>query len=212
MKFDSTALPLLPTPQQLTELDDLLMSANELHRTYAGLERHPRVQGSAKSLELFSTCRDQLHQDIQIVAQQLEIILTLSHAKPEMRSARPTGDSTALPQFVGMSDADAPDLIPEVEPTDSNQSVFETVRKAFAGEDRFDHQLHCCLISAQSRKHLKLELQLKMIILSAVQRCRLLEDRFGFARSKTLLFQGLRRQTTRFLSALQGEDRPDIDR
>jgi hypothetical protein len=50
-----------------------------------------------------------------------------------------------------------------------------------------------------------------MIILSSDQRCRLLEDRYGYAKSKSLLFQGLRRQTTRFLSALSGENRTDID-
>ncbi len=99
-------------------------------------------------------------------------------------------------------------MIPDVEPTDAANSVFETVRKAFQTEDRLDEQLHACLRSAQSRKHLKLELQLKMIILSAGQRCHMLEDRYGFARSKTLLFQGLRRQTTRFLSALNGENGP----
>ena len=93
-----------------------------------------------------------------------------------------------------------------------NQSVFEIMRKAFHTEDLFSDQLNDCLRSAQLRKHLKLELQLKMIILSADQRCRLLEDRYGYARSKSLLFQGLRRQTTRFLSALSGDIRKDIDR
>jgi hypothetical protein len=50
-----------------------------------------------------------------------------------------------------------------------------------------------------------------MIILSADQRTKLLEDRYGYARTKNLLFQGLRRQTTRFLSVLNGEKRTDID-
>ena len=86
------------------------------------------------------------------------------------------------------------------------------MRKCFHTEDLFNEQLHTCLRSAQTRKHLKLELQLKMIILSSDQRCRLLEDRYGYAKSKSLLFQGLRRQTTRFLSALSGENRTDIDR
>jgi hypothetical protein len=212
MKFDSTALPLLPTPQQLTELDDLLLSANELYRIYLTLERHPRVQGSSKSLELFSTCREQLSHDIVLVAQQLEAILTMSRSRPDFVPIQAKGDTAALTQFVGMSDHTTQGVIPDVEPTDIGSSVFETVRKAFQTEDRFDDQLHICLHSAQSRKHLKLELQLKMIILSAAQRCRLLEDRYGFAKSKTLLFQGLRRQTTRFLSALNGEERPDIDR
>lgn len=212
MKFDSSALPLLPTPQQLAELDDLLLSANELHRIYQTLEQHPRVQGSAKSLELFATCREQLSQDILLVAQQLEAILSMSRNRPDFVPVQFKGETASLTQFVGMSDETTQGVIPDVEPTDVGNSVFETVRKAFQIEDRFDDQLHTCLLSAQSRKHLKLELQLKMIILSAAQRCRLLEDRYGFAKSKTLLFQGLRRQTTRFLSALNGEDRPDIDR
>jgi hypothetical protein len=50
-----------------------------------------------------------------------------------------------------------------------------------------------------------------MISLSAEQRCRLLEERYGFARSKSVLVQGLRRQTTRFLSKITGEKRNDID-
>ena len=212
MKFDSSALPLLPTPQQLTELDDLLLSANELYRLYLTLERHPRVQGSAKSLELFTSCREQLSQDIVLVAQQLEAILTMSRNRPDFVPVSAQSDTGSLTQFVGMADQALQGMIPDVEPADVASSVFETVRKAFQTEDRFDDQLHICLRSAQSRKHLKLELQLKMIILSAAQRCRLLEDRYGFAKSKTLLFQGLRRQTTRFLSALNGEERPDIDR
>jgi hypothetical protein len=200
MKFDSAALPLLPTPQQLTELDDLLLSANELYRIYATLERHPRVQGSPRSMELFTTCREQLYQDI--------LAMTSGSG-----ASRPKSGEAVTALASSEEESSSPyGLIPDVEPADISKSVFETVRKVFQTEDRFDDQLHRCLLSAQTRKHLKLELQLKMIILSAAQRCRLLEDRYGFAKSKTLLFQGLRRQTTRFLSALNGEDRPDIDR
>lgn len=212
MKFDSSALPLLPTPQQLTELDDLLLSANELFQIYLTLERHPRVQGSARSVELFSSCREQVSQDIVTLAQQLDAILALSRTRADSAPLPVKTDTTSLTEFVGMSDAATQGIIPDVEPTDVANSVFETVRKAFQIEDRFDEQLHLCLNSAQKRKHLKLELQLKMIILSAGQRSKLLEDRYGFARSKSVLFQGLRRQTTRFLSALHGEERPDIDR
>jgi hypothetical protein len=212
MKFDSSALPLLPTPQQLMELDDLLLSANELHGLYSALERHPRVQGSPRSLELFSTCREQLAQDILMVTQQLEIISALSHGRSETAPVKRGGTASSMVHFVGASDHSSEGIIPDVEPADVGQSVFEIVRKAFRTEERFDQQLHNCVASAQTRKHLKLELQLKMIILSTAQRCRLLEDRYGFAKSKTLLFQGLRRQTTRFLSALSGEERPDIDR
>jgi hypothetical protein len=211
MKFDSTALPLLPTPQQLTELDDLLLSANELHQIYGSLESHPRVQGSPRSLDLFTTCREQLYQDIVIITQQLESIVSMSRNHPTA-GGKMVSDTAAFAHLSDMVDHASHGVVPDVEPTDPGKSVFETVRIAFQTEDRFDQQLHACLLSARNRKHLKLELQLKMIILSGAQRCRLLEDRYGFARSKTLLFQGLRRQTTRFLSALHGEERPDIDR
>src|ERR1700678_2428741 len=80
MKFDSSALPLLPTQQELTELNDLLLSAMELYQTYATLERHPRVTGSSKSVELFTSCREQLHQDISLLDKQLEMLLSLSRA------------------------------------------------------------------------------------------------------------------------------------
>jgi hypothetical protein len=210
MKFDSSALPLLPTQQELTELNDLLLSAMELYQTYSTLERHPRVIGSSKSVELFTSCREQLHQDISLLDKQLEILLTLSRTTGD--DLQTTGDERAA-LVQADSGGDHPLLlIPDVEPTDMKQSVFEIMRRAFHTEDLFSDQLNACLRSAQTRKHLKLELQLKMIILSADQRCRLLEDRYGYARTKNLLFQGLRRQTTRFLSALNGEKRTDIDR
>jgi hypothetical protein len=211
MKFDSSALPLLPTQQELTELNDLLLSAMELHQTYATLERHPRVIGSSKSVELFTSCREQLHQDITLLDKQLEMLLSLSRATSEDDSQNAEDDRAVV--RAGGGDGPHPLLlIPDVEPTDMKQSVFEIMRRAFHTEDLFSDQLNACLRSAQMRKHLKLELQLKMIILSADQRCRLLEDRYGYARTKNLLFQGLRRQTTRFLSALNGENRTDIDR
>ena len=212
MKFDSSALPLLPTQQELTELNDLLLSAMELYQTYATLERHPRVIGSGKSVDLFTSCREQLHQDITLLDKQLETLLTLSRATSENDSQQAVDEQAA---FAHAGGGDAPHpllLIPDVEPTDMKQSVFEIMRRAFHTEDIFSDQLSASLRSAQTRKHLKLELQLKMIILSADQRCRLLEDRYGYARTKNLLFQGLRRQTTRFLSALNGENRTDIDR
>jgi hypothetical protein len=212
MKFDSSALPLLPTQQELTELNDLLLSGMELYQTYATLERHPRVIGSAKSVELFTTCREQLHQDISLLDKQLETLLTLSRTTAEDDAQKGGADQAAFAQAGGGDGANSMLLIPDVEPTDMKQSVFEIMRKAFHTEDLFSDQLNASLRSAQTRKHLKLELQLKMIILSADQRCRLLEDRYGYARTKNLLFQGLRRQTTRFLSALNGEKRTDIDR
>jgi len=210
MKFDSSALPLLPTQQELTELNDLLLSAMELYQTYATLERHPRVVGSTKSVELFTSCREQLHQDISLLDKQLEMLLTLSRSSVSGEGTR--GDDTVMVGAAAGGGEGALMLIPDVEPTDMKSSVFEIMRKAFHTEDLFSDQLNASLRSAQGRKHLKLELQLKMIILSADQRCKLLEDRYGYARTKNLLFQGLRRQTTRFLSALSGEKRTDIDR
>lgn len=211
MKFDSTALPVLPTQQELTELNDLLLSATELHLTYTTLEGHPRILGSPKSLELFTSCREQLQLDVSLLDKQLETLLTLSRSKTGTEGANGDKDQAEFAHSTG-NDAYSPyHLIPDVEPTDISRSVFEIVRKCFQLEDLFSTQLTACLLSAQKRKHLKLELQLKMIILSADQRCRLLEDRYGYARSKSLLFQGLRRQTTRFLSALSGEKRTDID-
>jgi len=183
----------------------------ELYQTYATLERHPRVIGSSKSVELFTSCREQLHQDISLLDKQLEILLTLSRATGDEDSLKAGGEQGSLVHAGGGDGSHPLLLIPDVEPTDMKQSVFEIMRKAFHTEDLFSDQLNACLRSAQTRKHLKLELQLKMIILSADQRCRLLEDRYGYARTKNLLFQGLRRQTTRFLSALNGEKRTDID-
>ena len=212
MKFDSSSLPLLPTQQELNELNDLLLSAMELYQTYATLERHPRVVGSIKSVELFTSCREQLHQDISLLDKQLETLVSLSRSSQAESEAKAAAEGHA-PAMVGGAESASPMmLIPDVEPTDMRQSVFEIMRKAFHTEDLFSDQLNACLRSASGRKHLKLELQLKMIILSADQRTKLLEDRYGYARTKNLLFQGLRRQTTRFLSALNGEKRTDIDR
>ena len=81
MKFDSTAMPILPTQQELNELHDLLLSSTELYQTYAALEHHPRVTGSAKSVELFTSCREQLHQDVALLDKQLETLLTLARHK-----------------------------------------------------------------------------------------------------------------------------------
>jgi hypothetical protein len=211
MKFDSSALPLLPTQQELNELNDLLSSAMELYQTYSTLERHPRVAGSVKSVELFTSCREQLHQDISLLDKQLETLVSLSRSSQAEHEGKSEGQAAAV--AVGTGEAANPMmLIPDVEPTDMKQSVFEIMRKAFHTEDIFSDQINASLRSAQGRKHLKLELQLKMIILAADQRVKLLEDRYGYARTKNLLFQGLRRQTTRFLSALNGEKRTDIDR
>jgi len=211
MKFDSTAIPTLPTQQELIALNDLLVSATELYKTYATLEGHPRVLGSAKSVDLFAACKEQLHQDVALLDKQLETLLTLSRFKVGQDQEK--NDDAAILAQSGGTDSPSPYLlIPDVEPTDINKSVFEIMRKCFHTEDLFNEQLNACLRSAQARKHLKLELQLKMIILSSDQRCSLLEDRYGYAKSKSLLFQGLRRQTTRFLSVLNGENRTDIDR
>ena len=211
MKFDSSALPQLPPPEQLTELNDLLMGATELYQIYATLERHPRVIGSPKSLELFSAFSDQLRQDMAVLDKQLEILLTLSRPNSDAGGVKVSASPASFAQSTGMDGENPFFSIPDVEPTDITKSVFEIVKRAFSTEDFFHDQLHTCLRSAQQHKHLKLELQLKMIILSSDQRHALLEDRYGFAKTKNVLFQGLRRQTTRFLSALNGEKRTDID-
>jgi hypothetical protein len=211
MKFDSSALPQLPTPQQLTELNDLLVSATELYQAYTTLERHPRVVGSPKSLELFTSCREQLHQDMSLLDEQLAMLLNLSHSSSQNSVGKTGNDEASFAHAGGMEGTNPFHLIPDVEPADIGKSVFEIVRKAFAIEDTFNQQLNNCLLSSQMRKHLKLELQIKMIILASDQRYRLLEDRYGYAKTKNVLFQGLRRQTTRFLSALNGENRTDID-
>ena len=211
MKFDSSALPQLPPPQQLTELNDLLLGATELYQVYATLERHPRVIGSPKSLELFSAFSDQLRQDMVVLDKQLEILLTLSRSPGDSSAAKLVTTPASFAQSL-VGEGENPFFsVPDVEPTDITKSVFEIVKRAFSAEDFLSDQLHLCLRSAQQYKHLKLELQLKMIILSSDQRLKLLEDRYGYAKTKNVLFQGLRRQTTRFLSALNGEKRTDID-
>jgi hypothetical protein len=203
MKFDSSSMPTPPTPQQLTELNDVLVSATELQLVYAGLAQHPRVLKTPGSSEIFESCREQVGQDMAVLDEQLEHLQALAPAELEQE-----GDNL----IAGAEAITAGRLsFPDVQRADPQKSVFETVRQAFHLEDFMRQQLVISLHSAQQRQHLKMELHLKMIILSAEQRCRLLEDRYGFARSKSLLFQGLRRQTTRFLSKLQGEQRHDID-
>ena len=206
MKFDSSSIPTPPTPQQLTELNDALVSATELQQLYAALAQHPRVLKTPGSSEIFESCREQLGQDMAVLDDQLERLQSLARFAPAEMERE--GDGT-IPEAERIAAARL--SFPDVEPADPQKSVFETVRRAFHLEDFWRQQLTFSLHSAQQRQHLKLELQLKMILLSAEQRTRLLEDRYGFARSKSLLFQGLRRQTTRFLSKLQGEQRHDID-
>src|SRR5471032_2270071 len=122
MKFDSSALPLLPTQQELTELNDLLLSAMELYQTYSTLERHPRVTGSSKSVELFTSCREQLHQDVSLLDKQLETLQTLARFKAGQEQGKSEGEGAILAQH-GATDGPAPYLlIPDVEPTDINKS------------------------------------------------------------------------------------------
>src|SRR5271170_1545369 len=124
MKFDSSALPLLPTQQELTELNDLLLSAMELYQTYATLERHPRVTGAPKSVELFTSCREQLHQDISLLDRQLETLVTLSKTSGgENAPKAPEDRPAAVPAGEGESDPSHPMLmIHDVAPTDNEQS------------------------------------------------------------------------------------------
>src|ERR1700678_333819 len=102
MKFDSSALPLLPTQQELTELNDLLLSAMELYQTYSTLERHPRVIGSSKSVELFTSCREQLHQDISLLDKQLETLLTLSRSRTRPDTDKEGEEQATFAQSGGM--------------------------------------------------------------------------------------------------------------
>jgi len=199
MKFDKPIPSTPPTPQQLTELNDALITATELEQIYAALARHPRVQTTPGSAEIFVSCREQLDQDIAVLEEHLESMRLLSRAAPLAAETDGVPSSPRLTSF------------PDVEPAEPDKSVFETVRRAFHVEDFLRQQLEFSLASAQTSGHRKLELQLKMIVLSVAQRCRLLDERYGFARSKSVLVQGLRKQTTRFLSRLQGEKRRDID-
>src|SRR5271155_5047090 len=106
MKFDSSALPILPTQQELTELNDLLLSAMELYQSYATLERHPRVVGSTKSVELFTSCREQLHQDISLLDKQLETLVSLSRSTNSEEEGRTSGQGAAV--AVGGAEATSP--------------------------------------------------------------------------------------------------------
>jgi hypothetical protein len=187
-----------PTPQQVTELNDALVTATELEQIYAALARHPRVQATPGSAEVFESCREQLGQDIAVLDEHLESMKLLARSAP----ATSEGDGETPPHLASF---------PDVEPAAPDQSVFDTVRRAFYVEDFLRQQLEFSLASARASGHRKLELQLKMIVLSVAQRCRLLEERYSFARSKNAFVQGLRKQTTRFLSRLQGEERRDID-
>jgi hypothetical protein len=201
MKFDPTPPSTPPTPQQLTELNDALVTATELEQIYAALARHPRVQATPGSAEVFESCREQLSQDIAILDEHLENLRVLARSAPRT----PEGEGDAAPHPPQMAS------FPDVEPAGPGQSVLETVRRAFHVEDFLRQQLEFSLASAQTSGHRKLELQLKMIVLSVAQRCRLLDERYSFARSNSAFVQGLRKQTTRFISLIQGEERRDID-
>ena len=151
--------------------------------------------------EVFESCREQLHEDIALLDEHLENLRGLARSAPVTPEGE--GNTAALPAPLAS--------FPDVEPAEPDKSVFETVRRAFAVEDFLRQQLEFSLASARSSGHRKLELQLKMVVLSVAQRCRLLDERYGFARSNSAFVQGLRKQTTRFLSRLQGEERRDID-
>jgi hypothetical protein len=205
MKFDSSPKPDLPTTQQLAELRDALISTTELQQLYAALAQHPRVRITPGSGEIFAACHEQVGQDMAVLDEQLGGLVSLAHSAP-IRYEEADEEARS-----GIEPPPRDASFPDIEPADPQKSVFETVRRAFHLEDFLRQQLVIALQSAQERHHQKFELQLKMIILSAEQRCRLLEERYGFARSRSLIFQGLRKQTTRFLSRLQGVPRHDID-
>jgi hypothetical protein len=201
-KFDPSSPDRPPDSGQLAQLHDALVTMTEAYRLYAALERHPRVIDSPKSQEMFVAFTEQVSHDLAVLDEQLGLLLQLAHT---------TAGRLAEERDLTEVEADL-FVAPDAEPVDLAKSVFTTVRRAFQQEDALRHLIGACLQTSQERHQLKLELQLKMIALSGDQRCKLLEDRYGFARSKTLLFQGLRRQTTRFLSVLQGDKRRDIDK
>src|SRR5258708_9081575 len=116
MKFDSSALPLLPTQQELTELNDLLLSSMELYQTYATLERHPRVTGSIKSVELFTSCREQLHQDISLLDKQLEILLTLSRASGDEETPKSSDEHPVVHSGATADPSHPLPLLPHLHP------------------------------------------------------------------------------------------------
>lgn len=203
MKSDPSSLSARPTPAHLAEIDDALVTAAELQQVYAGLLRHPRVLATPGSSDIFAACLGQIHQDLTLLAAQAAALQTCvlpAEIDPDLAD---DAEAPMRPPRIAS--------LPDIEPPDPQRSVFETVRKAFHLEDFLRQQLLFSLQSAGERRHLQLELQLKMVLLSAEQRCRLLEDRYGFARTGNILFQGLRRQTTRFLNRLQGKPRPDLD-
>jgi hypothetical protein len=201
MKFDSPSQPTAPTPGQLAELGDVLVTGTELERLYEALTRHPRVLTTPGSPEIFAACHEQIAQDMRLIEEQLGSLFPLAQVPAEPENVRETGTLPLPPRSVSL---------PDVEPPDLSKSVFDTVKRAFHLEDFLLQQLNFSLTSARERAHQKLELQLKMIILSAQQRGGLLNERYGFARSKSVIVQGLRRQTTRFLSLVKGEQRRDI--
>ncbi len=203
MKPDSSSHPTPPTPSQLAEIDDALITAAELQQVYAGLLRHPRVLATPGSSDVFSSCLGQVSQDLTLLAGQAADLQTRVLPAENDDSVLDDDETLIPPPRIAS--------FPDIEPPDPQRSVFATVRKAFHLEDFLRQQLLISLQSAHDRRHLKLELQLKMVLLSAEQRCRLLEDRYGFARTGNILFQGLRRQTTRFLNRLQGNRRADLD-
>ena len=93
MKFDPTPPTTPPTPQQLTELNDALVTATELEQVYAALARHPRVLATPGSGEVFESCREQLSQDIAVLDEHLENLRVLARSAP--RSPEGEGDASA---------------------------------------------------------------------------------------------------------------------
>lgn len=192
-----------PTAAQLTELEGSLVTAAELLRVYAGLSRNPRVQAMPDATEIFATCREQMRHDLMLLDEQ---IAAFSGTVVEIsKNSDETDAEGSVPLPPGLA------ALPDIEPPDPKGSVFEMVSRAFHLEDYLGQQISISMRSAKERGHLKLELQLKMMLLSIGQRRSLLEQRYGFARTQNLIFRGLRRQTTRFLSRLKGQPRPDLD-
>jgi len=205
MTYNPRPDPAAPTAAQLAELGDALATAAELERLYAALVRHPAVLATPGSRSLFLACHDQVRQDMRSIEEQLGGLFPLAQAAAgaeEEGGARLTGTLPLLPRALSL---------PDVEPLYPGRPVFDAVQRATHLEDFLRQQLKFALASARQRRQLKLELRMKMILLSARQRGALLEERYRVARGKTSLLQGLREETTRLLGLFRGEARRGDD-
>lgn len=181
----------------MMDLNDLMVTLYELIQIYTVLEKHPRVVNVVKSHELFLSCREQVQQDVAILNEQMHAFYTALYQQQDIVEIEAEEPQIHLPWV----------CLPDMETPDIRKSVYELVKKSFAQENLLGKQLLVCLRGAQLRQDPKMEMQFKMTILSTEQRYKMLESRYGFASGNGggTLLQGLKRQTTRLLSVLNGE-------